>query len=253
MTSRIKAIETRYGGCRFRSRLEARWAVFFDALQIEWQYEPQGFNFDGDCYLPDFYLSQNGLYVEVKGSTDALSAASPTLRKFASSMGAPLLILCDVPKVTIQTESLPHHCCLVGSSVYGCFLCQTAPPHLKWMFHVGTEVTSGHVFTTAWSYGVRLCRAGVSAYEAARSARFEHGESGPAPDLRPVTHDVRPPDTPELVRSQIAALKLRIAEIEQVDHLSNELLVQRQLLMDDIEALQHYHDALVNETASCAI
>ena len=28
----IKAIETVYNGYRFRSRLEARWAVFFDAL-----------------------------------------------------------------------------------------------------------------------------------------------------------------------------------------------------------------------------
>ncbi len=32
--SEIKAIETRYKGYRFRSRLEARWAVFFDALSV---------------------------------------------------------------------------------------------------------------------------------------------------------------------------------------------------------------------------
>ncbi len=37
---RIQAIETRYKGYRFRSRLEARWAVFFDHLKIEWEYEP---------------------------------------------------------------------------------------------------------------------------------------------------------------------------------------------------------------------
>lgn len=30
----MKAIETRYKGYRFRSRLEARWAVFFDALGL---------------------------------------------------------------------------------------------------------------------------------------------------------------------------------------------------------------------------
>jgi hypothetical protein len=35
----IKPIETRYNGYRFRSRLEARWAVFFDTLGIEYQYE----------------------------------------------------------------------------------------------------------------------------------------------------------------------------------------------------------------------
>ena len=36
----IKPIETIYKGYRFRSRLEARWAVFFDALGIEYEYEP---------------------------------------------------------------------------------------------------------------------------------------------------------------------------------------------------------------------
>jgi hypothetical protein len=73
--SAIKAIETRYAGCHFRSRLEARWAVFFDHLGIKWQYEPQGFEVswrlsldDGVIrYLPDFYLPDAGCYAEVKG------------------------------------------------------------------------------------------------------------------------------------------------------------------------------------------
>ena len=34
----MKPIETEYKGYRFRSRLEARWAVFFDALNIKWEY-----------------------------------------------------------------------------------------------------------------------------------------------------------------------------------------------------------------------
>jgi hypothetical protein len=51
----IKAIETKYKGYRFRSRLEARWAVFFDAMGFDWAYEPEGFVLS-DCthYLPDF-------------------------------------------------------------------------------------------------------------------------------------------------------------------------------------------------------
>lgn len=62
----IKAIETVYNGYRFRSRLEARWAVFFDAAGIKYEYEPEGFT-DGDlCYLPDFYLPDHNVYVEVK-------------------------------------------------------------------------------------------------------------------------------------------------------------------------------------------
>ena len=51
----IKVINTYYKGYRFRSRLEARWAVFFDACGVEWEYEPEGFDLgNGLYYLPDF-------------------------------------------------------------------------------------------------------------------------------------------------------------------------------------------------------
>lgn len=63
----IKAIETVYNGYRFRSRLEARWAVFFDELGIEYQYEPEGVELsDGSYYLPDFYLPDFHCFFEVK-------------------------------------------------------------------------------------------------------------------------------------------------------------------------------------------
>ena len=73
----IKAIQTEYNGIKFRSRLEARWAVFFDAVGVTWEYEPEGFELsNGIRYLPDFLLhgvegrgsNENGdLYIEVKG------------------------------------------------------------------------------------------------------------------------------------------------------------------------------------------
>lgn len=63
----MKAIETKYAGCRFRSRLEARWAVVFDHLRINWQYEAEGFEFDdGTHYLPDFWFPELSTYVEIK-------------------------------------------------------------------------------------------------------------------------------------------------------------------------------------------
>jgi hypothetical protein len=65
----MRAIETHYKGYRFRSRLEARWAVFFDSLGIEWVYEPEGFELsDGSRYLPDFWLPSfsGGMWAEVK-------------------------------------------------------------------------------------------------------------------------------------------------------------------------------------------
>ena len=63
----IKPIETKYNGYKFRSRLEARWAVFFDSTGIIYQYEPEGFDLGRyGWYLPDFYLPQYNAYVEIK-------------------------------------------------------------------------------------------------------------------------------------------------------------------------------------------
>lgn len=70
----LRAIETRYKGRRFRSRLEARYAVMFDHLGIEWDYEPEGFELqDGTRYLPDFWITcvgghAPGAWLEVKAT-----------------------------------------------------------------------------------------------------------------------------------------------------------------------------------------
>jgi len=64
----VQAIQTNYRGYRFRSRLEARWAVFFDALDLSFEYEKEGFILDdGTPYLPDFWLPALQLWVEIKG------------------------------------------------------------------------------------------------------------------------------------------------------------------------------------------
>lgn len=61
------AIETVYKGILYRSRLEARWAAFFDRLPIEYDYEMEGFNLpSGIKYLPDFWLPQVRMWAEVK-------------------------------------------------------------------------------------------------------------------------------------------------------------------------------------------
>lgn len=56
MSGTLTPIETVYNGYRFRSRLEARWAVMFDALHIKYEYEPEGFEKDDVYYLPDFRI-----------------------------------------------------------------------------------------------------------------------------------------------------------------------------------------------------
>lgn len=64
----ITPIETKYAGRRFRSRTEARWAIIFDALDIDWRFEPDGYNLWGNYYLPDFelHLPTRRVWVEVK-------------------------------------------------------------------------------------------------------------------------------------------------------------------------------------------
>jgi hypothetical protein len=67
MGNNFKAIETLYSGCRFRSRLEARWATFFNTLGIPWEYEKEGYEIEGIRYLPDFWLPEQDCFIEIKG------------------------------------------------------------------------------------------------------------------------------------------------------------------------------------------
>lgn len=62
----ISAINTRYKGYNFRSRLEARWAIFFDALELEWEYEKEGYRLASCNYLPDFWFPELNCFAEVK-------------------------------------------------------------------------------------------------------------------------------------------------------------------------------------------
>lgn len=70
MALHIPAIQTRYHGYHFRSRLEARWAVFFETMAVQWTYEPEGFELpSGRRYLPDFHIAGVG-WIEIKPKLD---------------------------------------------------------------------------------------------------------------------------------------------------------------------------------------
>lgn len=69
------SIKTIYNGVKFRSRTEARWALFFDKIGWGWNYEAIAIPLEWDdydhnevtkWYVPDFYLSDFKLPVEVK-------------------------------------------------------------------------------------------------------------------------------------------------------------------------------------------
>lgn len=67
MNKKIKPIETYFNGYHFRSRLEARWAVFFSSLGLDYEYEIEGYQMDVERYLPDFYVPSLDRWFEIKG------------------------------------------------------------------------------------------------------------------------------------------------------------------------------------------
>ncbi|WP_413113373.1 hypothetical protein [Thaumasiovibrio sp. DFM-14] len=95
----MKAIETSFLGYRFRSRAEARWAVFFNTLGLDFVYEPEGFKLPVGRYLPDFFIpfrSQDGVYVEIKGGNPTFEERMKC-RSLARKTGKPVYLLYSNP------------------------------------------------------------------------------------------------------------------------------------------------------------
>lgn len=103
-----------YNGYNFRSKLEARWAYFFDQLEISWFYEKYFFTMpNGNGYLPDFYLPEFGWFVEVKGDLHPanihkimLGALSTKAGGLQSGQNSPLILLSDIPNVENDDDSV---------------------------------------------------------------------------------------------------------------------------------------------------
>jgi len=90
VTGRIPAIETRAYGCRFRSRLEARWAVFFTQAGFDWEYEPEGAALSSGNYLCDFRVTGPtgvSVWVEVKPKLEQDQADDPRWAELARTSG----------------------------------------------------------------------------------------------------------------------------------------------------------------------
>ena len=194
----MKAIETVYGGYRFRSRLEAKWAVFFDACGASWEYEPEGFDLDnGLCYLPDFLLHDIGvrgndkridLWVEVKGvmaQRDAIKIETfagidkDSRLQYGEPINPinPIIVLGEIPR--------GDNICDIFSSLYD---------QEKWD---GMVCPFSFILVDGDNYPALLCVgyngglmllgdqytidadecATIRAMERARQARFEHGET----------------------------------------------------------------------------
>lgn len=104
---RIAAITTHYAGRKFRSRVEARWAVFFDACGIAWEYEFEGFHLRSGAYLPDFWLPELHLFFEVKGEGPS-DLERAKCAELAMETGSVVLLGVGSPQERFQIHWFDH-------------------------------------------------------------------------------------------------------------------------------------------------
>lgn len=88
----MQAIQTVYKGYKFRSRLEARWAVFLNSLGANWSYETEGYDFSGVWYLPDFFVADWNCWIEIKGKSASEDEAEKCQRLAVESSKTVLLL-----------------------------------------------------------------------------------------------------------------------------------------------------------------
>lgn len=88
------AIPTTYAAINFRSRLEAKWAAFFDACGWPWHYEPV----DLDGWIPDFALGWWPMLVEVKPFFYAHEFTHALAKITATGHREPVVLLGAVPR-----------------------------------------------------------------------------------------------------------------------------------------------------------
>lgn len=200
----IKPIETHYKGYRFRSRLEARWAVFFDAMEINYMYEPEGFERCGYRYLPDFYFPDYRVYGEVKGATrrGQIPKADAEKMSWMIDLNGPcangIIILGDIP-VPDEADSM---CYAIwrwdGKGLsWGYIMSNDPDPDYVDVLRTGRAPEwfpeNDDLALTTCMYGMydpltdRTITDEVvaSALRKARSARFEHGETPQQPGADP--------------------------------------------------------------------
>lgn len=205
--SEIRPIETRYKGYRFRSRLEARWAVFFDALGVPWEYEAEGYDLgDGNRWLPDFVVGNTRTPFEVK-PRDLPGDAFQKTAAFVEATGNPAFVLqgspwiddghmlCDCEECgchligcsdplwydpDLVDASNPNGFFVIGAprfvlgrrgetSLWICADATDIPCSKRWLINTGFD--DGERYPM-WDHPALL-----RACSAARSARFEHGET----------------------------------------------------------------------------
>jgi len=164
----IKAIETEYSNHRFRSRNEARWAIYFDAIGVKWEYEPEGFVLsDGSTYLPDFLFPDYKCYGEVKPTG---FEKDPRHHRFVTESGKTLLLFVGPPSE--EPNEIFWHEPLPEDHPFN------SPNACHWDGRAFTKEIMGKDFGIMYFGDVHARDYAILEYaiKKANSARFEHGE-----------------------------------------------------------------------------
>lgn len=192
----LKPIETVYKGYKFRSRLEARWAVFFDNAGIKYEYEPEGFQLNGVWYLPDFYLPWFHAYVEIKPSNS--EDKKDAIKKLE-------MLFEKENVVCLYCEGDPYECNMIiycndsndssaGTEWWDAEFCEGAQFGCGGYTKHGicilvsndNDLRDREFYDSSWDFCCLEQRSKLTDYRSmlefekakARQARFEHGECG---------------------------------------------------------------------------
>jgi len=205
----IQAIPTRYKGYRFRSRTEARWAVFFDFLGVRYEYEPEGYVLAGVPHLPDFWLPESESFFEIEAREGeslekcrllALFTRAPVfLFHGQPSLNDPWTPEGDTGLLVYKEYDLSHNLVDwksplddvldVPTSWAECNVCGTVKAEGFAQFTCHPESSAAYLDRSQFARAKKLeysPKARVipgtsrlrAAVEAARSARFEFGQEG---------------------------------------------------------------------------
>lgn len=171
--NQIKAIDTIYNGYKFRSRLEARWAIFFDTLKIPYDYESEGFDLgEAGWYLPDFWLPRQKQWVEIKPRNQWWWCTK--CEELSKSKGGVLYVAGNPWPGEYGICKYESGDCS-GSDPYYFGLGRKISSELWLVSNEGIAICLNPIGEDN-KYPLTDCDELKNAYQAARQARFEHGE-----------------------------------------------------------------------------
>lgn len=181
----MKPLETYYRGYKFRSRLEARWAVFFDVLGVKYRYEAEGFKLPSGAFLPDFLLYLPGkakVWAEIKPPNmpeEKLNRLERVVNDLYKETGIKVLCIFGEPWPGEYNVAMVPDCLSHGGLKDQKYVFALGRKHEAELWLVDWDVGGvclNPLVDDKGKYPLDNHPKLLKAYEKARSSRFEYGE-----------------------------------------------------------------------------